>query len=291
MDSVSPPLVQSDYLHQISTLQALQSSLESQEKYLEAESINHQIQQLIEDSKIALNRELELRQNSEKMELESAHDSEFAEFRAEWENRLVEYRENARKVEEELKKRQGKEREKRIQEYAAGLPTQPKPSVKLLEARKMKESLIKGKKYKEVHDITQKITDLELKDNEKFLLSTQEKIEQMRRTIQAKQSLEFNSLHLKHDIGFKELLRQRELALERLTKRFKNSTSTLANCQGIVKMRSETRLGKAGNSKQIERILMSAKSAATSPRQSPKSKSSAASRGSSPRLGDIERRW
>lgn len=279
--------LQSDFAQQIVLLKARQSQLLSQEKFLEADSVLRQIGQLTEEAKIAAERHLEAQQQHEKLELESAHDSEFAEFRAQWESRLVEYRTAAARLEEELRKKQSGQVESLVQQYAAALPTLPKPSPQLLSARKMKESLIKAKQYKEAHAINLKIANLEQKDAEKFLTSTQEKIEQARRQIASKQAIDTEALHLKHELGFQELLRQREFELERLSKRFKNTSSALANLHGMVKTRSESRVAKLSLApKRIERILQSAKSAATSPLQSPKSKSGTGSRGLSPRLGD-----
>ena len=279
--------LQSDFSQQIALLKTRQSQLESQEKFLEAESILRQIEKLTEEAKIASEKHIQAQQQHEKLELESAHDTEFADFRAQWERRLLEYRAAANRLEEELRIKQSGLVDSLVQQYAASLPMQPKPSTQLLTARKMKESLIKAKHYKEAHAINLKITEIEQKDSEKFLADTQEKIEQARRQIASKQAIESEALHLKHDLAFKDLLRQRELELERLSKRFKNSSAALANLQGMVKTRSESRMSKPSlASKRIVRILQSAKSAATSPLQSPRNKSGAGSRGMSPRLGD-----
>ena len=287
MELPQPLTLQSDFSQQITLLKARQSQFESQEKFLEADSVLRQIGQLTAEAKIASERHLQAQQQHEKLELESAHDFEFAEFRAQWEGRLVEYRTAAARLEEELRVRQSVQVESLVQQYAAALPTLPKPSAQLLSARKTKESLIKAKQYKEAHATNLKIANLEQIDAERFLTTTQEKIEQARRQIASKQAIEADALHLKHELGFKDLLRQRELELERLSKRFKNTSSALANLHGMVKTRSESRVTKLSLApKRIERILQSAKSAATSPLQSPKSKSGAGSRGFSPKLGD-----
>lgn len=91
------------------------------------------------------------------------------------------------------------------------LSTVFKPSVKLLDNRRVFEQLVKQKKYAEAHELKAEIEAMELAEQQRHLEMRESKISRQIEKVMAKQLIERNSLKKKLDYQMYEQRRLREV--------------------------------------------------------------------------------
>lgn len=73
------------------------------------------------------------------------HQEEFTEFNMKWDNKMKEYEEEAKKLEEVLINKHLEAYQKLEQELEESIPKKPKDSAELLNLKKREENLVKQK--------------------------------------------------------------------------------------------------------------------------------------------------
>jgi hypothetical protein len=135
---------------------------------------------------------------------------------------MQKYKAQCQEDEEQLNQRQLNEKETTTKSLEESIPMYPKHSSEFLNLKRIQETLVRNKEYKEAHAIQQKM--IELEENEKLTWGEdrQAKIQQNLASLAKRQENEISSFRQKAKNGFEELKKQRAAKTESLIKKYQN---------------------------------------------------------------------
>ncbi|CAD8099940.1 unnamed protein product [Paramecium primaurelia] len=211
----------------INTLIQHQNACEKQGKYMEAEDARKRINELRKQLITKKKKELIINWQNQKDQAEKAHMEEYNQFNQFWDNKMVNFNEEAKQVEIELQNRQQNEYKQLQEELERTTPYKPKESSEILNLKKIEEHLAKQKNYVEAHTIQNKRAQLE--EEELKLYSTQRilKIKTQLQQFEQRHLNELNALQQRIKAGQDELRKNRSIDLERLLQKYQNMKKDL----------------------------------------------------------------
>lgn len=165
---------------------------------------------------------LKEKQEKESTDIEAEYTEELKAFNQDWDTRMEKYKSMCRDSEEQLKAKQSQESEETSKTLEQTIPIIPKHSSEYLNLKRIQDTLVRNKGYKEAHVIQQTMVDLE--ENKKLTWG-EERIVQIQQNLKAlckRQENELNRLIMKAKNGFDELKKQRAAELESLIKKYQN---------------------------------------------------------------------
>lgn len=213
---------------------------------------------------------LESKHTSEHEALEARHMEEFKSFNEEWEDKMNKFREASENQKAELVAKQAKDAEEYRKKLEEDIPAIPKHASGYLNNRRVQESLVRQKNYKDAHYVQQKMVELEAEEQSHWGETRARQIEQYMNTLKKQQASEMRSLEKKVQTGFSELKKMKAKAMETLIRRYQNLKKELANHQKIEKNKLA---GKTANGASVDlrssRMLFSASGARVSSGEMP----------------------
>ena len=165
---------------------------------------------------------LHQKQEKEFADTDQEYTEELNNFNADWDDRIDKYRSHCKNSEEELKQRQANEFEATTKTLEENTPMIPKHSSEFLNLKRIQDTLVRNKVYKEAHTIQQTMVELEEKEKLTWGQERAAKIQQSLAVLSKKQENEVNRLIKKARNGFDELKKQRAAELESLVKKYQN---------------------------------------------------------------------
>lgn len=220
--------------------QRLKASL-ADKKLREAEALKRRIAELQMKQQSAQREQLKLRQASERITVEAAHMSDYAEFNLRWDDTIAKYARECEAQLQDLKAAHVREVKKKTEELEATTPGGAKLSSETLNMKKKYETYIKVGMYIEAHDLTAKIEARETTERSARGEQRQLQISNKLKNFEERKQLELKALKAKLRKGYNELQRRRASELETVVKRYQNNTKQLGSSQGIEKNKRDGR--------------------------------------------------
>jgi hypothetical protein len=162
------------------------------------------------------------KQAKELADIEAAYEAELKQFNDEWEDKMQKYKAKCQEDEDQLNQRQLNEKETTTKNLEDSIPIIPKHSSEFLNLKRIQETLVRNKEYKEAHAIQQKMIELEEIEKLTWGDDRQAKIQQNLTALAKRQENEINSFRQKAKNGFDELKKQKAAKLESLLKKYQN---------------------------------------------------------------------
>ncbi|CAD8133990.1 unnamed protein product [Paramecium pentaurelia] len=241
------PPQQGDLEEYIQILYDHQKSCEKAGKYLEADQAKKRLAELKKELDSKNKVDVKDRHCSEKQEIEKAHLDEFNQFNTFWDQKMIEFDQEAQKVKEQTLQRHEDELRQFSEELENSIPIKPKDSAELLALRKTEEQLAKQENYMEAHLIQQKILAQERDELEKWTVGRQQKIRNLISQLRQKQINELNALTQRILSGQEEQRKIRSQELEKLLQKYQNVRKELESQQ----VQEITRLDKSCKNQSI----------------------------------------
>jgi hypothetical protein len=123
----------------------------------------------------------------------------------------MEYQAEAEKVEGETLERHQQEGEEFAEVVEQSIPMGKRETSEMINLRRVEEQLAKQEDYIGAHTIQRQITEIERKENEKWMLMRNTKIRNLISQLQSKQEVELAALRQKIMQGFEEQKKQRQV--------------------------------------------------------------------------------
>lgn len=221
----------------IEMLQDHQRTCEREGRYVEAEMAKNKLIELKKKFEIQRKDDVKYRHINEKAQLEQEHISEFKEFNLFWDQKMIEFTEQAQAFEEQTILKHQAEMLKFLEEIELSIPHRPKDSPELLNLRKIEQSLAKKKEYAEAHKIQQRCLKLEKEELDRYTPLREKKILSQKVQLEQKQLNELNALRKRISSGQDEQRKARSLELERLLQKYQNVRKELEAQQQLELLR------------------------------------------------------
>ena len=195
---------------------------ESTGNFLEADKVHQRILKLRQEQRKKREETLSQKQTKEIEDIEGAYQEELKLFNDDWDDRMQKYKAKCQESEDQLNQKQNNERETTTKSLEESIPIIPKHSSEFLNLKRIQDTLVRNKEYKEAHTIQQKM--IELEETEKLTWGEDRlaKIQQNLTSLGKVQENEMNSFRQKAKNGFEELKKQKASKLESLIKKYQN---------------------------------------------------------------------
>jgi len=213
-------------------LEEYREKCEEEGNYLEAARALKQLGVLRSQEEKRQQKAIKARQISERQDVQLAHNMQFSDFNASWDNYMDEYDNMAQSYIQQMTERHAVvllEFQKQLREELSRLP--PKWSRELLEWRRRQHMLARRKNYSEAQKI-KKIAD-KAEESERAAMEEQQAILFARKEskFRAQQQSELQALLKRIEVRRKEHIKQREVDCKRLLQRNRNVQAVLESKQ------------------------------------------------------------
>ena len=162
------------------------------------------------------------KQLKEIADIENAYEEELKQFNEEWDDRMQKFKAQCQEDEDQLNVRQVNEKETTTKSLEENIPIIPKHSSEFLNLKRIQDTLVRNKEYKEAHTIQQKMVELEEIEKQSWGEDRIAKIQQNLASLAKRQENEICSFRQKAKNGFEELKKQKAAKLESLLKKYQN---------------------------------------------------------------------
>lgn len=135
---------------------------------------------------------------------------------------MEKYKAKCQEDEDQLTQKQAAEKETTLKELEDNIPLIPKHSSETLNLKRIQETLVRNKEYKEAHAVQQKIAELEEEEKKTWGQERDAKIRQNMAALSKKQENEVFSFKKRAKSEFEEMKKQRAAKLESLIKKYQN---------------------------------------------------------------------
>ncbi|KAL4500586.1 hypothetical protein ABPG72_003010 [Tetrahymena utriculariae] len=227
----SLPQPEGDIEEYMEVLLEHQKNCERSGKYVEAEMAKRRLAELKVEFEKRSKTEMKQRHQCEKQEIEKAHLSEYNEFNEFWDRKMLEFNQEAERVERETVMRHQEELRKIQEELDQQISQKPKDTTELLNLRKTEEQLAKQQEYMEAHKIQQRIFQIEKEEFEKWNFQRNQKIRNIIQQMKQRQLNELNALRQRIQSGQEEQKKIRTQELEKLLQKYNNVKKELETTQ------------------------------------------------------------
>ena len=212
----------------IASLLEEKNTLVSQGKYLEAETIKHQISDILHNSQSNKTFSLSETQSKQNENLEDSFNTEFLSLANHWETRLTDFITKSTQSENELLSSHNLQMETLINTLTSKYPSM-KHSKHYLEMKQKEINHAKQEQYKDAHYYKCKCEQIEKIENENYIKKRNEHIQMKCEVLGQKQENERKCLRNKLDRQFELLNKQKESEFEKLKLKYKNLKKELDN--------------------------------------------------------------
>lgn len=182
---------------------------------------------------------LATRQKLENEEIESFYQQELSVHNSKWQEKFAEFKQGCKDAEDQLNKRQALEFESTKTSLEESIPIIPKHSPELLNLKKIQDTLVRNKEYKQAHYIQQKMIELEEKLKQTWGFDRDTKIQQSMAALTKKQENEQASFKQKILAGAEEMKKMKEAELDGLVKKYQNLRKEIVITHKLEKNRLE----------------------------------------------------
>ena len=182
---------------------------------MEAETAKRQLTKVKAELERQRKEELYLRFDEEKRQVEMAHIEEISSFNKFWDEKLMEYQNEAERMENETAERHQEEEVEFEEEVARSLAQSKRESSEVINLRKIEENLAKQENYLEAHKVQKQIQGLERTEFERWNRTKANKMKNLMEQLRSKQKTELNALEQKIQQGFEEQKKIRETEYEK----------------------------------------------------------------------------
>lgn len=141
---------------------------------------------------------------------------------AQWQEKLTLFKQSCKDAEDQLMKKQQNENETNKIALEESLPIIPKHSPELLNLKRIQDTLVRNREYKEAHYVQQQMIELEEKLKQTWGLDRDAKIQQNLAQLAKRQENEMASFKQKILSGAEELKKMRSAEYESLLKKYQN---------------------------------------------------------------------
>jgi hypothetical protein len=162
-------------------------------------------------------------------------------FNEDYDQRTEKYKAECQEEEDQLVQKQTAEKETTRKTLEETIPLIPKHSSEILNLKRIQDTLVRNKEYKEAHAIQQKIIELEEEQKKTWGEERNAKIEQNMAALARKQENEIFSFRKRAKTGFEELKKERAVRLESLLKKYQNLRKEIKIAHKLEKNRVEGR--------------------------------------------------
>lgn len=166
-------------------------------------------------------------------------EEELQSHNSQWQEKLSLFRQSCKDAEDQLVKRQSNEVETLRKELEESLPVIPKHSPELLNLKRIQDTLVRNKEYKEAHFVQQQMIELEEKLKQSWGLDRDAKIQQNMTALAKKQENEIGSFKQKVIAGAEELKKMRASEYESIVKKYQNVRKEMAIAHKLERNRFE----------------------------------------------------
>jgi hypothetical protein len=128
---------------------------------MEAELAKKKLVKMKDELERQRREEMFTKNDDEKREVEMAHIEEITEFNNYWDSKMLEYQNEAEKLENETIEKHESEMVEFAEEIEKSLGYKQKESGEMINLKKIEESLAKQEKYVEAHRVQKQIQDLD----------------------------------------------------------------------------------------------------------------------------------
>lgn len=195
--------------------------LASEGRYLEANEIKNQINQIKNTSLYHKNQTLTEAQERQNEGLEEAFNIELQSLIEEWDNRIQTFVEKGKQAEMELNETHNIQMEELINNLTNKYPS-IKYSKEYLENKTIELNLAKQERFKEAHYYKVKCDKLEQIENDKYIKDRNAHIQLKAEILGTKQANEKKCLREKFDTNYELLNKQKEDEIKQLSQKYKN---------------------------------------------------------------------
>ena len=155
-------------------------------------------------------------------ELEASYEDELNSHNSQWQDKLSLFRQTCKDAEDQLIQKQTTEYESTKQALEESIPLIPKHSPELLNLKRIQDTLVRTKEYKEAHFIQQQMIEVEEKLKDTWGVDRENKIVQNLAVLSKKQENEVASFKQKIMAGAEELKKIRAVEYEGIVKKYQN---------------------------------------------------------------------
>jgi hypothetical protein len=158
----------------------------------------------------------------EKTRLEEDFSNEMTNFSEHWADKISNYQEECKQMEQELLEHNKKSLEEYKQYLEETTPLKPKDSSKLINIKSQIENLARVEEFKEAHQMQQRAFGLENEEQDKWMMERTKKVNNLLDQKVNLHQIEYNSLRKRILTGLDELERQRKDEYERVFLKYNN---------------------------------------------------------------------
>ena len=182
---------------------------------------------------------LSQKQQVEAADIEAAYQEEVQNHNAQWQEKMALFKQSCKDAEDHLMKRQSAEYEATRTDLEDSLPVIPKHSPELLNLKRIQDTLVRNKEYKEAHFVQQQMIELEDKLKQSWGVDRDAKIVQSLAVLTKKQENEVASFKQKLLAGAEELKKLRAVEFESIVKKYQNLRKEIAISHKLERNRFE----------------------------------------------------
>ena len=219
-------------------LEEHRKNCEQQGKYVEAEVAKKRFEELKSHEANRRHETMKAQQLKERLGVEEAHMLEYQQFNTQWDEKGAVFEDQCQRQTNEMKDRHLNEL-KEFQRTLLEKQQKPKFSPGLLNYRKIEEHLAKSKKYTEAHKVKAKADIMEAYEIEQWNQMKQKEMLQQENQFKAAKRQELSALQKRIKAGRDEHNKRRQLALDRLMRRYTNIKLELEASQKMERIAAE----------------------------------------------------
>ena len=219
-------------------LEEHKKNCEASGKYIEADIAKKRLEELREHEDNRREESLRSRQVAQRLGIEEAHMLEFQQFNAMWDRTMKEYEERASELLEAMRQRHELDLRDLRSRHGEQL-ARPKHSPKLLDLRRIEQTLAKQGEYAEAQRVKLRADELEVAERERCLTDGEARLVKMETAFLQRQDQEVNALRQRIQTGAEEQRVARQQDLERLLRRYHNIKAELESQQNAARLRQK----------------------------------------------------
>lgn len=220
-----------EILKQIEELNQEKANLVQEGRYIEAEKVKRQIEEMKINSEDQKKRDLVSHHYEELKQLEKSYNKEILDFHNQWVERMNNFKEKGRNEEILLQQSHQKECEELLVYFESNLPKSFKHSSAYLNLKQIEAGLVRQERFIEAHQVRDKADKIAKEEEERFHKQRNETIKRKFDLLIKKQNLERQKLEEKIDneVELEEKLKETEL--EKIVLKYKNKKLELDHQQ------------------------------------------------------------
>jgi hypothetical protein len=203
------------------------------QRFIEAEELKNKIKELKLEVVIKKSKEIELRHAEELNQIERAQCAELDLFNDQWNIKVIQYREEAELAEKEMIVKHEADLGALEKDLIASLPLFVRTSPKILNVKKMIDTLAKQKEFVQADKLKAQLAMLEEEEFRKSEDQKEKKVIHILMQLASKQKNELAGLKKRAATGYAELLKARDGEYQKLRHKLQNVVKSIEITQQL----------------------------------------------------------